>query len=84
MEIMAIGILSRYQGRGIGKRLLDYAMRKLLSIGPTRVVVHTGARNYKAQKLFLSRGFVPEGVREGFYRAEDAIFMTKTIQSKGE
>lgn len=82
-EIIAIGLLSRFQGKGIGKKFLDFLLLSLRKMGVTEVLIHTGINNKKAQGLFLKRGFVPISIKRGFYRSEDAILMKKAMRGKG-
>lgn len=82
-EIIAIGLLPRFQGKGIGKRFLDFVLLSLRKIGVMEVFIHTGANNKRAQGLFLKTGFVPVCFKKGFYKSEGAIMMKKTLRGKG-
>jgi GNAT superfamily N-acetyltransferase len=41
VEIASFGLLPAFIGRGIGTRLLDFAIRRAWELGPARVWVHT-------------------------------------------
>jgi len=41
VEIASFGLLPAFIGRGIGTRLLDFAIRRAWELGPRRVWVHT-------------------------------------------
>jgi len=68
-EIHTIGIDPAYQGRGIGRRLLD----ELLNIADG-AVVHLEVRtdNEPAIGLYRSVGFAAVGVRRRYYRISGA------------
>ena len=68
-EIHTIGVDPAYQGRGIGRRLLD----DLLNVA-AGAVVHLEVRtdNAPAIALYRSVGFADVGVRRGYYRISGA------------
>jgi [ribosomal protein S18]-alanine N-acetyltransferase len=68
-EIHTIGVDPAYQGRGIGRRLLDELMN--VAAG---AVVHLEVRtdNAPAIALYRSVGFADVGVRRGYYRISGA------------
>ena len=41
VELAAFGLLPAFIGRGLGTRLLDFALRRAWELGPSRVWVHT-------------------------------------------
>jgi GNAT superfamily N-acetyltransferase len=56
VELVSFGLLPAFIGRGLGKRLLDAALRRAWALGPSRVWVHTcsldgpaALRNYQAR-----------------------------------
>jgi GNAT superfamily N-acetyltransferase len=58
VELVAFGLLPGFIGRGLGKRLLDAALRRAWALGPSRVWVHTcsldgpaALANYRARGL---------------------------------
>ena len=68
-EIHTIGVDPAYQGRGIGRRLLD----ELLNVA-AGAVVHLEVRtdNAPAIALYRSVGFADVGVRRRYYRISGA------------
>jgi len=68
-EIHTIGVDPAYQGRGIGRRLLD----KLLNVA-AGAVVHLEVRtdNAPAIALYRSVGFADVGLRRRYYRISGA------------
>jgi ribosomal-protein-alanine N-acetyltransferase len=75
-EIHTVGVEPAYQGRGIGRRLLD----ELLNIADG-AVVHLEVRtdNEPAIALYRSVGFAAVGVRRRYYRISgaDAFIMRR-------
>ena len=58
VELVSFGLLPAFMGRGLGPRLLDAALRRAWTLGPTRVWVHTcsldgpaALRTYQARGL---------------------------------
>jgi GNAT superfamily N-acetyltransferase len=58
VELVSFGLLPGFIGRGLGKRLLDAALRRAWELGPSRVWVHTcsldgpaALANYRARGL---------------------------------
>ena len=58
VELVSFGLLRDFIGRGLGKRLLDAALRRAWALGPERVWVHTcsldgpaALSNYRARGL---------------------------------
>jgi GNAT superfamily N-acetyltransferase len=58
VELVSFGLLPSFIGRGLGRRLLDAALRRAWALGPQRVWVHTcsldgpaALSNYRARGL---------------------------------
>ncbi|MFN3535002.1 MAG: GNAT family N-acetyltransferase [Desulfatiglandales bacterium] len=66
-ELVAIGILPEYQGKGFGGMLLDHVIKNLTSYGAEEVLLHTGINNKPAQALFVKKGFLPVMLKKDFY-----------------
>lgn len=56
-NIGLFGVSSKYQGKGMGKLLLNMLFDKLKGKGINKVFVVTQGRNYAAQRLYQSAGF---------------------------
>ena len=79
-EIHTIGVDSAYQGRGIGRQMLD----RLLAIAagdPVFLVVRTD--NDAAIALYESVGFVRVGIRKRYYRVSGADAYTMRRSAEG-
>jgi len=81
VEILAIAVEPRFQGMGVGRRLLSEALKKARIGGARSVVVHTAEENLAALKLFESFGLVPLGLKESFYpEGQNAYLMIRSIE----
>ncbi|MGV0741356.1 ribosomal protein S18-alanine N-acetyltransferase [Mycolicibacterium sp. XJ870] len=76
-EIHTIGVDPDYQGRGIGRQLLN-DMLEFASGGMVFLEVRTD--NEPAIKLYESAGFVNVGLRKRYYRASGADAYTMQLQ----
>jgi ribosomal-protein-alanine N-acetyltransferase len=76
-ELGNLAVAPTRRGQGIGRWLLDWALRKSLERGAKRVFLEVRMSNQAAQELYESRGFVQVGLRRRYYRAptEDARVM---------
>lgn len=76
-HITNIAVHPDYRGQGIGTRLLLFLIEVARSRGVTAITLEVRKSNVSAQKLYERMGFVPSGVRQGYYRDnnEDAIIM---------
>ena len=83
-ELMNLAVLPSFRGKGIGGELLAKLCKEAAKRGCTGVVLEVASRNETAKKLYEKQGFVPVGVRKGFYRGDDAILMKKELLPDGE
>ncbi|MCR4419565.1 MAG: GNAT family N-acetyltransferase [Clostridia bacterium] len=60
-EIHEIVVDPEYQGRALGKRLLEAGLELLRAKGLNRFELWVGDRNQKAQAFYLKAGFEPRG-----------------------
>ncbi|MBY0442412.1 MAG: ribosomal protein S18-alanine N-acetyltransferase, partial [Mycobacteriaceae bacterium] len=78
-EVHTIGIDPAYQGRGIGRRLLE----ELLNFAAGGVVyLEVRSDNTKAIALYRSLGFVEVGLRRRYYRASGADAYTMRREAR--
>ena len=77
-EIHTIGVDPSYQGRGIGRELLD---RLLVIAGGDTIYLEVRTDNEPAIGLYESVGFVKMGVRKRYYRISgaDAYTMRREV-----
>ena len=76
-EIYRIAVDEKYRGRGIGYRLLSYALKSDRGRGLETVFLEVRSKNAAAIALYSSYGFRKMGVRRGYYKNpdDDAIVM---------
>ena len=76
-EILKIGVKKEFQGKGIGKELLQKALAQLKKEGIREIFLEVRESNKIAQKLYEKLGFKVIGKRKEYYSKEDAIIMKK-------
>ncbi len=78
-EIYRVAVREEKRQRGIGYRLLDYAVKTSRGKGLERLFLEVRRGNIPARKLYTAYGFSEIGVRKNYYRdpTEDAIVMLK-------
>jgi ribosomal protein S18 acetylase RimI-like enzyme len=80
---LGMGIRKEFRGRGLGRKLLEAALKKAQAKELERVELDVYASNRAAIGLYTSSGFVAEGIRkrgrklDGRY--DDVIFMVKFL-----
>ena len=78
-EIYRIAVRPDKRCRGIGYRLLDYAVKTSKGQGLERLFLEVRSQNIPAIKLYTSYGFKQIGLRRGYYKnpSDDAIIMLR-------
>jgi [ribosomal protein S18]-alanine N-acetyltransferase len=83
IELLDIGIVAEYQGKGLGSELLQRMMELARSINMQRMFLEVRPSNVAALALYNKHGFREIGLRRGYYAAgdkrEDAIVMERTL-----
>ncbi len=76
-EIYRIATHPDHRRRGVGYRLLSYAMKSERGRGLESTFLEVRSKNSAAISLYTSYGFVPIGKRKGYYKNpdDDAILM---------
>jgi [ribosomal protein S18]-alanine N-acetyltransferase len=71
-DIQTIGVLPAHQGTGLGARLLAALLTAAAAdFGCREVLLEVRVDNARAQRLYERFGFVPVGVRRGYYQPGD-------------
>jgi RimJ/RimL family protein N-acetyltransferase len=71
-EIVQMYVADAYQGKGIGKKLLEQAIEKAFDLpGVEQLVLSAVAENEKAVGLYRALGFEEYGVFRDYFRLED-------------
>ena len=78
-EIYRVAVDPEFRQRGVGYRLLDYAVKTSRGAGLETVFLEVRSRNVPAIALYKAYGFRTVGHRRGYYKdpPDDAIIMLK-------
>lgn len=78
-EIYRVAVAPHKRKRGIGYRLLDYAVKTSKGHGLERLFLEVRSRNIPAIKLYTAYGFKEIGIRKNYYKdpQDDAIVMLR-------
>ena len=76
-HVTTVAVAPEHQGRGIGTQIMLGAVRIALEEGARQISLEVAVGNERAQALYRRFGFVPVGVRKGYYQltGEDAYVM---------
>ena len=77
-EIYRIAVRPDKRQRGIGYRLLSYALKTEMGGGVETVFLEVREKNLPARALYTSYGFNEIGIRKNYYQnpADNAVIMT--------
>jgi ribosomal-protein-alanine N-acetyltransferase len=73
VHILNIAILPHYQGRGIGRELMNFLVDRAKKHGGIYMILEVRPTNKTAISLYESMGFKKIGVRKGYYEIPDSI-----------
>lgn len=83
MQILNVAVSPEDRGRGIGKRLLDYAVQECRKKALSSAWLEVRRGNQAAVTLYRNYGFRVDGVRQGYYQdGEDALLMVMMFDQK--
>lgn len=78
-EIYRVAVRMDKRRRGVGYRLLSYAMKTERGCGVETVFLEVRSKNDAAKALYSAYGFTEVSLRKGYYKnpTDDAIIMIK-------
>jgi ribosomal-protein-alanine N-acetyltransferase len=68
-EVLSIAVSTGERGRGVGRRLLDWHLRRLAGLGCRTVFLEVDETNEPACRLYRRSGFREVGRRDSYYRS---------------
>ena len=76
-EIYRVAVKAEKRERGIGYRLLSYALKTERGRGLETTFLEVRSRNIAARRLYEAHGFKEVGIRKNYYKNpdDDAIIM---------
>lgn len=82
VHINNVAVRPEARTRGIGRRLVEFAMRHGASRGAVTVVLDVRSANLAARHLYERLGFRPVAVRRGYYAhpLDDAMVLTRDLR----
>lgn len=80
-HITNIAVHPRFRGRGVGKKVVEGLIEEGHKINIYRMTLEVRRSNLTAQALYKKLGFIPCGIRPGYYEdnGEDALIMWKDL-----
>lgn len=80
-HITTIAVHPDYRGKYLGRFMLEELMARAAALGADKMTLEVRLSNRIAQRLYRRVGFVPAGIRKGYYTdtKEDAIIMWKHL-----
>ncbi len=82
-ELGDIAVLPEERNRGLGRWILEGALREASRRGARQVYLEVRASNADARRLYEKAGFATVGTRPSYYSepVEDAILMTRQLDT---
>lgn len=83
-ELGNLAVAARCRRRGVGGRLLRWALDRARERGARQIHLEVRSSNRAAQALYERHGFVHTGIRRGYYRSpvEDAAIMRHELADR--
>ncbi len=79
LQINSIAVKTCWQGMGIGRKLIDEAIKLYSEAGPEKIVLEVSKNNISALNFYEKYGFTKIGLRKSFYINDDALIMEKIL-----
>ena len=82
VHINNVAVRPEARTRGIGRCLVEFAMRHGASRGAVTVLLDVRSANQAARRLYERLGFLPVAVRRGYYAhpPDDALVLTRDLR----
>jgi ribosomal-protein-alanine N-acetyltransferase len=78
-HITRVTVAEEYRRRGYGRQVVEHLLGRAFALGAALARLEVREGNTAAIRLYERLGFVPEGLRPGYYQrtGEDAVLMIK-------
>jgi [ribosomal protein S18]-alanine N-acetyltransferase len=83
-EILSVAVGSRWQGRGLGRKLLDLHLRRLAGLLVGTVFLEVEEGNRPALRLYAAAGFRQVGRRPGYYPRDEPPSCSVAISAEAK
>lgn len=81
MRIYSVAVLPNQSGKGIGSRMMAFAIEEARKRDLSKVTLEVHTQNASAMALYEKYGFVKHHVLRDYYAmGEDAFYMIKTLK----
>ena len=74
-EILTLAVAPQARGKGLGRALLQAAIKKARTMGAQTMFLEVGTDNPAALALYAGLGFAKVGMRKGYYSGTDALVL---------
>lgn len=79
LQINSIAVKSKFRRMGLGKTLIDEAVKFYNDYKPEKIILEVAEKNTQAILFYLRNGFIKSGLRKNFYINDNAILMEKKL-----
>jgi ribosomal-protein-alanine N-acetyltransferase len=80
MHLVTLDILPQWQGKGVGKHILQQMIRRARRSNVERINLEVAENNHKAIQFYLNHGFQTVKRLKGYYSKDcHALLMTKVL-----
>jgi GNAT superfamily N-acetyltransferase len=79
--LLSMGIVPGWRGLGLGPALLQAMFQGLPPLGFRRLVLHVGARNVRALKVYQDAGFVQQGEEPDLTDGDTRLCLVRALGS---
>ncbi|MBO3101646.1 ribosomal protein S18-alanine N-acetyltransferase [Cellulomonas fengjieae] len=83
-QVMTVGTDERFQGRGLGRRMLENLLAHARSVGAAVVLLEVRVDNDAAIHLYESLGFERLGKRRAYYQPGNIDAWTMRLDLRGD
>ncbi|WP_421743567.1 ribosomal protein S18-alanine N-acetyltransferase [Cellulomonas sp.] len=83
-QVMTIGTDARFQGRGLGRRMLENLLDRARTLGAAVVLLEVRVDNDPAIHLYESVGFEKLGMRRAYYQPGNIDAWTMRLVLRGD